>query len=448
MSTPSDAVSPTPYQSAVLSVPETFNLLLGGGRGGGKSYGALLLVLRHVEQYGERARPLLIRETHRALLEMEETLAVLLGYAYEGVRHNRGEHVFRLPSGAIIELGQLSEPGDYAKYQGRSFTLLVIEEFGAMKDARRVQLLRSNLRAPEGVPLRTIYTANPGGVLHTFVHTNFIARSMAWHPFTLDGEQWVVCPSVFTDNPHLDHEDYERKLRAACSNDEALLKAWLSGDWNIAKGAFFGDLLSPDVHMVDETWLQTRPYGWHSFVAGDWGDAAPSVVYFCVQPREAIGHIAAKSLVLLDEIATARANDLNEGLRWPPGKLVEAILEKCAARGINRYGVFDDYKGLDDTLLNEFARLGLSCHRPQKQRIGGWARMRELLHNARERNGRPGLFISKRCAYFWKTVPFLPRDELRPEDLDSDAPDHAADACRYAVLYTQQGVRGGTTYGT
>lgn len=442
-----DVIAPTPYQSAVLSVPEGVNLLLAGGRGGGKSYGALLLMLRHVEQYGAQARPLLIRETHKALLEAEEEFDALLSLAYQGgVRHNRGEHVFRLPNGAVVEFGQLSEPGDYKKYQGRSFSLLIVEEFGAMKDASRVALLRSNLRAPVGIPLRTIYTANPGGTLHTFIHTNYIARSLSWHPFELDGETWVTCPSTFNENPHIDQADYERKLRAACGNDEALLKAWLTGDWNIARGAYFGDLLTPDVHMLDDTWLRKAP-GWRSFIAGDWGFAAPSVVYFCVQPNQHIGDVAAHSLVLLDEITTAHPNDLNKGMGWPPGKLAEAIKEKCAARAVMRAGVFDDYRGLDETLIHEFQRLGLTVQRPQKQRIGGWGRMRELLHNAKERNGRPGLYISKRCRYFWATVPFLPRDELRPEDVDTTAPDHAADACRYAVLHSQFRVGVGKTVG-
>ena len=442
-----DIVTPTPYQDIVMHVPEQFNLLLAGGRGGGKSYGALLLMLRHVEQYGSHARPLLIRETHKALLEAEEQFDTLLGLAYQGgVRHNRGDHVFRLPNGAVIEFGQLDDPTSYKKYQGRSFTLLIVEEFGAMKDASRVALLRSNLRAPESVPLRTILTANPGGALHTFIHTNYIARSMAWHPFKLDSEQWVMCPSTYIDNPHIDHADYERKLRAACGSDEALLKAWLTGDWNIAKGAFFGDLLSPDVHMLDDLWNH-KPRGWRSFIAGDWGFSAPSVVYFCVQPREHIGHVAAHSLVLLDEVSTAHANDFNKGMGWPPGKLAEAIHEKCKALNVSREGVFDDYRGLDDTLISEFRRLGVFVQRPQKQRIGGWGRMRELLHNAKEQNGRPGLYIAKRCRYFWATVPFLPRDELRPEDVDTNAPDHAADAARYAVLHSQFKIGVGKTVG-
>ena len=69
-----DVIAPTPYQHTVLELPEEANVLLAGGRGGGKTYAVLFLVLRHVEQYGENARPLILRETHKALTEIEDKL--------------------------------------------------------------------------------------------------------------------------------------------------------------------------------------------------------------------------------------------------------------------------------------------------------------------------------------------------------------------------------------
>ncbi len=32
-------------------------------------------------------------------------------------------------------------------------------------------------------------------------------------------------------------------------------------------------------------------------------------------------------------------------------------------------------------------------------------------------------------------MPYLARDQRRVEDVDSNGPDHAADACRYGLLY-------------
>lgn len=432
-----DEIKPTAWQASVLSVPETFNLLLAGGRGGGKSYGAVLDLLRHVEKYGAQARPLVIRESHKSLEEIADTLDTILNHAYRGgVRHNRADHILRLPNGAKIELGILAEPKHYKQYQGRSFTYLLIEEAGEIVNNKWIDLLRSNLRAPDGIPLREVRTANPGGVSHAHIHQNFIAKAPAWQPYKLDGETWVNCPSVYTDNPHLDGGAYERRLRAACGGDEELLRAWLTGDWNIARGAFFAGSLDETTHMLPDNFAPKLWPQWRPYLAGDWGSAAPAVVYVVGRCPGDVQGIAKDSVVLIDEIATHEADDLNAGLRWPPGKLAEAIQELCGKWGFRPRGVMDDAVGIEDNLL-EFFRNDYDIHlqKPEKGRITGWAKMRQAMTNARERNGAPGFFASARCRYFWRTVPFLPRDPNRPEDVLTTAPDHAADAARYGVMH-------------
>jgi hypothetical protein len=389
-----------------MSVPEQFNLLLAGGRGGGKSTASLLLVLRHVGKYGAKARPLLIRETHKAVTELEEQLASLFFTAYgKGTRQNRAEHVFRLPNGAVVELGQLDGPNAYKKFQGRSFTLLICDEFGLLADRRWVDLLKSNLRAPEGIPLRVVLTANPRGPLHATIHQNWISKSLAWHPYSGEGgEVWVNAPSTLDDNPHHNQEGYKRRLTAACGNDQELLRAWLNGDWNIARGAFFARGMAEKVHMLPVEFPFQLDKRWRTYVSLDWGASAPAVAYVCAKAPGDVGSWPRNSLLLLDELATVSPTDLNVGLNWPPGKLAEAIVEMCGGWNCNTHGVGDDAAGLGETLLEVLQRYGLYLQRPQK-RVAGWNAMRQLLHNAKERNGQPGMWISARCKYFWQTAP-------------------------------------------
>jgi hypothetical protein len=157
-----------------------------------------------------------------------------------------------------------------------------------------VDLLKSNLRAADGIPLREVRTANPGGNLHSFIHSRFISKQLAWHPYEVDGEIWVNCPSTYLDNPHLNHQDYFRRLKASANSDEALLKAWTEGDWNIARGAFFADVLDQEIHMVPEAWPFPVTKDWKSFVAMDWGTSAPSAVYFAVLATGDHGHFPKK----------------------------------------------------------------------------------------------------------------------------------------------------------
>ncbi len=444
-----DKIAATPYQARCLAVPETYNLFLGGGRGGGKSYGALLLVLRHVEQYSDRARPLIVRETYKAASELSETLHMLLVAAYgrRAVRYNKSENVFRLANGAVIEVGQLDGPTAYAKYQGRSFTLLVVDEAGLIRQLRWVRMLRSNLRAAEGVTLREVRTANPGGVAHAILAKEHVNRSPPWLPYqTDDGETWVNAPSTFSDNPHLDGEAYARRLRAATAGDAELLRAWIEGDWNIARGAMFGDVWDPATHVLPVDFRPPWPIRGHRTAIGlDWGSSAPAACLLGVMTSGDDGRFPRGSLIVLDEVHTADPADISQGLRWPPGKLADAIRERCAFWNMRPYGVGDDAVGLDETLLEVLRREGVYLTKPTKgpgSRIAGWQAVRQRLVNASERSG-PGLYVTGRCGLLLDTFPVLPRDPNRPEDVDTAANDHAADALRYLVGYITNAARYG-----
>lgn len=94
-------ISPTPFQSRVLSLPMEWDLLLDGGRGGGKTYAVILEVFRRAERWGAQSRTLITRRTQGALSELEHELLSIFRLRYgSGARHNANEHVFRLPNGA------------------------------------------------------------------------------------------------------------------------------------------------------------------------------------------------------------------------------------------------------------------------------------------------------------------------------------------------------------
>lgn len=77
-----------------------------------------------------------------------------------GARFSQKDGVWRTPSG-YFELGQLEGPGDYSKYQGRSFTLLMVDEAGQYATPDLIDKLRSNMRGPAGMPIRqAIYVDN------------------------------------------------------------------------------------------------------------------------------------------------------------------------------------------------------------------------------------------------------------------------------------------------
>ncbi|MCH8004300.1 MAG: AAA family ATPase, partial [Nanoarchaeota archaeon] len=186
--------------------------------------------------------------------DVENLLRDLLGRIYAtAARYNATDRVWRYPSGPYLELGQLETDADYAKYQGRSFTLLVIDEAGQYADARLLDRLRSNMRGPDHMALRTVIIANPGDVGHGWLSQRYALRGTPWKP-CLDpdtGREFVYCPSTYRDNPFIDQEQYRRQLEASCAGDPELLKAWLGNDWTIARGAFFSTVLEERRVAVD-----------------------------------------------------------------------------------------------------------------------------------------------------------------------------------------------------
>lgn len=431
------------FQIQILSIPEEFDIFLGGGRGGAKSYSLALLALRHAEQYRERARVLYIRKTYKGLADFEDICRFMFARAYgRGLKYNATEHIFRLPSGAYVELGQLETPQDYAKYQGRSFTLLLVDEAGQYASAELLDRLRSNLRGPKDIPIRMAMAANPGDVGHSWIAKRYVFKTAPWVPFHEENSRrtWLYAPSTYLDNPHIDREQYRNQLESSCPSDPELLRAWLEGDWAVARGAYFGGCLEESRNAVDPwPWV---PAGWNTYLAHDFGSSAPSVTYLvCASPGgTAHGkYYPRDSLILIDEFASNEPNNLDKGMGYTVPTLAEHIKDMCKRwkrrpRGVADDAIFSFNGSAAGSISDEFRRAGVYFLPARKaERIGGWNVLRRLMADA----GKPdlsGMYISRSCEYFWATVPYLGRDPRRIEDLDSRGVDHAADAARYACL--------------
>ena len=64
-----------------------------------------------------------------------------------------------------------------------------------------------------------------------------------------------------------------------------------------------------------------------------------------------------------------------------------------------------------------------------KDRISGWTIMHQYLYH--DEHTKPKLYYFETCYDSIRTIPALIHDKNKPEDLDSDGEDHAADVDRY-----------------
>jgi hypothetical protein len=442
----------SPFQEKVLRAPEAFDLFLGGGRGGAKSYAQALLALRHVEQYGAKARALYLRRTHKGCADFVSLCFDLFGPIYgTALRFNAQEGLFRFPNGGTLEVNQLESATDYQKFQGRSFTLLLVDEAGQFPTPELLDRLRSNLRGPKNLPVRCVFAANPGDVGHQWMAARYVFKAAPWKPFLepFSGRTFVYAPSTFLDNPFIDQGAYRRQLGASCPSDPELLRAWLEGDWSVARGAYFAAVLDESRNAVAR-WPEIpkhRGERWRTYLCHDFGSSAPSVTYIVARSPGAKGpdekFYARDSLVLVDELATNEPGNVSKGMGYTVPVLSEHIKEFCAGWKVRPDGVADDAifaKGGHErgSISDEFRAAGVDFYPAKKaDRISGWQVMRRLLQDAGKPDV-PGLYIARHCEYFWQTVPYLGRDPRRIEDVDSRGPDHSADAVRYGCLRESQ----------
>ena len=441
----------SPFQNRVLLVPEKFDLFLGGGRGGAKSFTLAILALRHLEQYGAKGKVLYLRRSHKGCADFQSLCLDLFGPIYgAALRFNAQEGLFRFPNGGTLEINQLESQSDFSKYHGRSFTLLLLDEVGQYPTPELLDRLRSNLRGPKDMPIRCVYAANPGDVGHQWIAKRYVFAAAPWELFTekSSGRPFIYAPSTFLDNPYIDQDEYRRQLSASCPSDPELLRAWLEGDWSVARGAYFAAVLEESRNAV-AAWSQL-PKGWRNYLAHDFGSSAPSVTYVIGKSPGAKGpdgkFYSRDSLVLVDELATNEPGNLSKGLGWTVPILAEEILALCKRWKVRPTGVADDAIFAKSghgagSISDEFRAAGVTFYPAKKaDRITGWNIMRRLLQDAGKPDV-PGLYIARHCEYFWATVPYLGRDLKRVEDLDSRGPDHAADACRYGCLRESQEVQ-------
>jgi hypothetical protein len=440
---------PTPFQERVLSTPLDTDLFLGGGRGGGKSWAIAWLILQHCEAFGAAASVLYIRREHAGLRDFERILLQLFGAAYGGeANYNLKSGIWRLPNGATVELGQgVSVPQSFPKYQGRSFSMVCVDELGQFFDLALADALRSCLRGPAKVATRFVAAANPNGAGHALLLKRYVRKLKPWAIQGLEGvsDRIIHCPSTLDDNPTINKSAYEASLRNAVGNDAGRYRAWRLGDWEAgASELYFAAVWDEAANIVPvfDGW----PVGCKPFVSLDWGTLRPAYCALLASPRSNFGldgrFYPAKSIIAVDEACTCRSEDLNIG----DGSTVEdfaAEIERLWSRHDlpgKPTGVADDAiwarlggRGTP-SVADQFRAAGVNLIRANKgQRRQGWEQMRSMMQAAHDGSGRPGFFVSAACAYGLSTVPFLPRDPRKFDDVATGAADHAGDAWRYGL---------------
>ncbi len=449
-SAPRIAWSPQPRQAEFLRRPED-QVLYGGAAGGGKSEALLVGSLRqvHIPHY----HALILRKTYKALAELIGRSRDLFHRVCPSARFNSQEHVWRFPSGAAIELGNLSHPNDYHKYQGQSYDYLAFDELTHFTYDDWEYLTTRNRPKGPGTRVMTRAATNPGGVGHGWVKDMFISpappMTTMWVTAdvpTPDGGtvrtkiSRIFVPATVFDNKILLKNDPQYVAKLAIG-DTALRDALLYGSWDSFNGQVFSEFRDNPGGYTTRQWTHVIepfdvPSSWRIVRALDWGYARPFSVGWYAVDHDGVMYRFAEYY--------GCDGTPNQGLRLDAKSVAEEIRRieaehpSMARRprreitGVADPAVFASQTGESIASLMEAAPNHVLFAPADHARIAGKMQCHNRL--AFDERGYAMFYVFSNCRNFIRTVPSLVYSNIHPEDVDTDGEDHVYDEFRYACM--------------
>jgi hypothetical protein len=368
-----------------------------------------------------------------------------------------GKNSFQFWNGSKIHLCHCQHDTDMNNYQGAEIHVLMIDQLEQWsKDVYK--FLRAQVRLGglelsgqfRGLFPRILTSANPGGIGHNWVKADFVDIAPMGRITQMPPEdggmrrQYIL--SLLEDNPTQLRNDptYEDRLSGAGS--ASMVKALRWGIWDIVAGGAIDDVWDPAVHIlppfkIPHTWRVSRSFDWGSskpFSVGWWGIADGSQV----QAGDKVRTFYSGSRIRLAEWYGWNGKDPDVGCKMLAPEIARGIMEiekflpyRTQIRpGPADASIFDS----DSTIAADMARVGVRWVAADKRpgsRQTGLERFRMMLRAATKvPMEEPGLFTFDTCRHFIRTVPVLPRDPKKLDDVDTNAEDHVYDDSRYEIM--------------
>lgn len=335
---------------------------------------------------------------------------------------------YAFSNGSSVTLNYLDNESDMYRYQGAEMPVIGVDELTQFPLAWVEYLITRNRTSNPDWPVLFMAGTNPGGIGHGWVKSRFIDAAPPEKVFEVrlpDGETKtrVFIPAKLDDHPdERFRRDYNKQLQSI--SDPQLRKALRQGDWDVFAGQVFTEF-SRDLHVVEPFAI---PDHWRRWRSMDYGNKN-SVFWFAQDPQservyvyreyrtEVYVSISDKSSVI---------KDLEGGENVPYGMADPSIWNGSADHS--------DKQG--KTVAQMFDDEGVKWQPAINDRTAGLAMVHHMLGVAED--GLPRLRIFSSCVSLIKTLPSLPYDAHKVDDVDTDADDHDYDSLRYGLMKFKQ----------
>lgn len=372
--------------------------------------------LRYAHKKAHRA--LILRRSMPELREMIDKSRELYPQAFPGAKFREVEKLWNFPSGAKIEFGFLERDADVYRYQGQAYSWIGFDEITHLPTEFSWNYLASRLRTTD--PEIQTYlrcTANPGGVGAHWVKRRYVDPYEHNKSFEgTDGLTRKFIPAKLADNPYLAEDGvYEQMLMSLPPIQRRQL---LEGNWDVSEGAAFVEF-DPNVHVITPFQI---PLPWERVKGIDYGYASESCcLWGTIDMNDGTliiyRELYRKSLTG-EELASIISNmELDDPFS------VSGVLDTAAWAKTGTTG---------PTVGESLLRAGHKLRRADKNRVQGKIQIHEYLKI--KENGRPKLQIFNSCPNLIRELQSIPLSKTNPEDVDTNASDHAYDALRYMIM--------------
>ena len=461
-------------------------VLYEGTRGPGKTLTLLMDFGQHVGQgYGGDWKGVLFRQTYPQLADVISMSKKWFKRIWPDAFFNEIKTFWQWPTGEILYFRPFAKPEDYDNFHGHNYPWIGWEELTAWPDPDCFKVMFTCSRSTiKGMPRKIRATTNPYGVGHNWVQAryqlyNWPVAGKILGPLISNSVDDKGIPEpprravhgFLQENVILMHTEpgYVSKIKAGARN-ESELNAWLYGSWDIAAGGMFDDIWYSHKATIVVPDFEV-PLGWRIMRAYDHGSSKPWSCGWYTEsdgtdlnfPDGSVRSTVRGDLFRIGEVYGWQNHQPNIGSRDLVADIKKKIIlyeaergwrdiqnNKCIVRrGPADTGIFDDVNGVciandfeTPCVINGFRVRGITWEKADKgpgSREQGWEQMRKRLKATMRPPGGyreiPGLFVCASCLQWLRTVPTLPRDTKKIDDVDSDAEDHIGDENRYMLRY-------------
>jgi phage terminase large subunit len=406
--------------------------LYGGAAGGGKTAAIVAESVTLALEYPG----IPINLFRRTIPELNKTIKaeiVKQCHAYLKAGHMEwrgqanGEHEGRsyvFSNGSTITLNYLDNEADMYRYQGAEMPVIGVDELTQFPQAWVEYLITRNRTDNDKWPVLFMAGTNPGGIGHGWVKSRFIDAGPPEKVLTVnlpDGETKtrVFIPAKLDDHPNERfRRDYNKQLQSI--SDPQLRRALRQGDWDVFAGQVFTEF-SRNTHVVDPFEI---PQHWPRWRSMDYGNNN-TVLWYAQDPQSERTYVYReyRTTEYVDIPTKSRIiKDLEAGEQISYG-LADPSIWNGSANHADKEG---------KTVAQMFEDEGVKWQPANNDRTAGLAMVHRMFGIAKD--GLPRLQFFSTCLSTIRTVPSLPYDKFKVDDVDTHADDHDYDSLRYGVM--------------